>query len=54
MAFMMACQFLPISIAFGEDRCLRFFRRTGPGGKNENEALLSRAFCSLRRCATKG
>ena len=48
------CQFLLISIAFGEDRCLRFFQRRGPGGKNENEAILSRAFCSLRRRATKG
>jgi len=48
------CQFLLISIAFGEDRCLRFFQRRGPGGKNENEAILSRAFCSLRRRAMKG
>ena len=31
-----------------------FFQRRGPGGKNENEAILSRAFCSLRRRATKG
>ena len=48
------CQFLLLSIAFGEDRFLRFFQRRGPGGKNENEALLSRAFCSLRRRVTKG
>jgi len=48
------CQFLLISIAFGEDRFLRFFSERGPGGKNENEALLSRAFCSPRRRATKG
>ena len=47
------CQFLLFSIAFGEDRCLRFFQRRGPGGKSENEALLSRTFCSLRRRATK-
>ena len=48
------CQFLLISTAFGEDQCLRFFQRRGPGGKNENEAILSCAFCSLRRRATKG
>ena len=48
------CQFLLISIAFGGDRCLKFFQRRGHGGKNENEAVLSRAFCSLRRRATKG
>ena len=47
-------QFLLISIAFGEDRCLRFFQRRGPGGKTEKEAILSCAFCSLRRRAIKG
>ena len=52
MLFMMALSVS--SIAFGVDRCLRFFQRKGPGGKNENEAMLSRAFCSLRRRATKG
>ena len=29
-----------------------FFQRRGPGGKNENEAILSCAFCSLRRRVT--
>jgi len=32
------CQFLLISITFGEDRCLSFFQRREPEGKNENEA----------------
>ena len=48
------CDFLLISIAFGQDRCLRLFQRRGPEGENKNEAILSRAFCSLRRRVTKG
>jgi len=51
------CKFLVILIAFDEDRCLRFFQRRGPGGKNENEAILSRflftATPSKKRLARK-
>ena len=32
----------------------KIFSEERPGGKNENEAILSRTFCSLRRRATKG
>ena len=48
------CQFLLISIAFGDDRCLRFFSEGRAWRKERKKAILSRAFCSLERRATKG
>jgi len=38
------CQFLLISNAFGEDRCLRFFQRREPGGKTKTRLYFRALF----------
>ena len=54
MLFMMALSVSSNFNCFWRGSMFKVFSEEGPGGKDENEAILSRASCSLRRRATKG